>query len=393
MQMTIDCPGCRKPLRVPEAAGGRRARCPRCGVKFTVPSSRDLLEETVSHWIFEDVQRIREDEDQPPDGAGVGEGTMIGVAERSAVIAETPAPGYSGEGEDAVTGSAADRPHLFVRDCTKRGVKLAFNARWLELEAFGASMPVACVFSGLRERENLCARPMVFLKYFEGMTDSIRTIESTYERQLHKFESTRDVLASIGRLRDMRPPFDHPLVYFASLRKSDEHLECTCRENRDGAIICELVVPDGSVALEWLGRVNGICGQEYEALAADVSQQSSEQWQTLSESARSRLNTWAKLHAGEIMRVYLRDADLSEAETGSAGLVVTDRRIIFHKYHRLQSIPLDQPGDLLVKLDENVARLALRVEGHVMRIGKIAGTETSLLKSSLADSKLKMRLV
>jgi len=395
MQMTVDCPGCHKPLRVPQSAGGRRARCPRCRAKFVIPSPKDLLEDTISNWIVEDVEKSRDDEDPAPStsSSNPADRTMMGVAEDTGAF----------EGVSSAVGSSSsrvyptdfrwnDHPRLVVRGCSLSGVKLAFNSRWLELDAFCASMPIGCVFSGQRDRASLCARPMIFFKYYRGPADSVRTIESTYERHLSEYGSALDLVRGINRLADMQPPFDHPLVYFASLRHGDEHLQCSCLNEADGAITCEVIVPDGQVALDWLGQVNGICGREYEMLATDISRLSSEQWQTLSEACHDRLEKWCRFQSRENLQVYLRDADLDDAEDGRAGVVVTDRRVIYHKYHRLGSIPLDQEADLLVKSERGISRLALRSKGHVMRIGKIRSDELPRLQSCLANSKLRMRL-
>ncbi len=41
MPILVDCPGCRRKLRVPDATAGRRGRCPRCDSAFVVPDLPD----------------------------------------------------------------------------------------------------------------------------------------------------------------------------------------------------------------------------------------------------------------------------------------------------------------------------------------------------------------
>jgi hypothetical protein len=58
--MMVYCPGCGAILRVPTTASGRRARCPSCRKEFVVPPPEDMLEETVSAWIEQDVDKERQ---------------------------------------------------------------------------------------------------------------------------------------------------------------------------------------------------------------------------------------------------------------------------------------------------------------------------------------------
>ena len=44
MPYAIECPGCTEALRVPDHAGGRRAKCPTCSTTMRVPENEDLVE-------------------------------------------------------------------------------------------------------------------------------------------------------------------------------------------------------------------------------------------------------------------------------------------------------------------------------------------------------------
>ena len=63
----VPCPACQTPLNVPPSAGGRRARCPACGDRFIIPTRTDLLEDTVSGWIEQDVSDVISDRDRESD--------------------------------------------------------------------------------------------------------------------------------------------------------------------------------------------------------------------------------------------------------------------------------------------------------------------------------------
>jgi len=63
MDMTIDCPHCGTPLRVPESAAGRRGRCTECDQRFLIPSMQELLESTVSHFMVASIDAADDAED------------------------------------------------------------------------------------------------------------------------------------------------------------------------------------------------------------------------------------------------------------------------------------------------------------------------------------------
>lgn len=70
MSMKVHCPGCSKPLRVPRSSSGRRARCPSCQKIFMVPKPSDLVEETISTWIEEDVDKLGKEQEKQWEGIG-----------------------------------------------------------------------------------------------------------------------------------------------------------------------------------------------------------------------------------------------------------------------------------------------------------------------------------
>ena len=44
MPYAIECPGCTVALRVPDHAGGRRAKCPTCAATMRVPQNEEFVE-------------------------------------------------------------------------------------------------------------------------------------------------------------------------------------------------------------------------------------------------------------------------------------------------------------------------------------------------------------
>lgn len=451
MEMQIDCPQCNVVLNIPESAAGRAARCPKCRTKFRIPTQEDMLEETVSHWIVDELEKIDASEDAADGGGGESSGTLMGVPamgasqvnkainnnggssstatasppaaakqpaapaappeKKPAAAAEKPAPAkaapapppvaaasssppaeHTAAGEFPSSLRAPDRPYLVVKDFSQSGVVLAFNYKWLEVDSFRASMPRRCAFSGSGDRKELLVRPMIFLDKFRGSDRSTHALETTHEIRLTGHQSVHDALMAMRRLDDFITPFDSPLIYFVNKNQASMSLKTKTYEDQ-GTICCEVIVPDSRVALEWLARVNGVCGPEFDLLESEVSMQGSDAWRQLSGKIRDRLAAWAQFQPHEHFRLYLKDADFTSADAGLAGVVITDQRLIYHKYHHSGEIPLQEQGVLHVKTDGRVARLSMESGGDISRIGKISMNDMSKLIEQLSsNSKLKIEL-
>lgn len=67
MDVEIPCIACQAVLRVPSDAAGHRLRCPSCKAVFVMPSSQQMMEETVSGWIEYDVEEVFEDRQKHTD--------------------------------------------------------------------------------------------------------------------------------------------------------------------------------------------------------------------------------------------------------------------------------------------------------------------------------------
>jgi hypothetical protein len=247
-------------------------------------------------------------------------------------------------------------------------------------------MPVRCAFSGASTRGDLIARPMVFLERYRGADRSPRSVESRHERYLTVPQAPRDLLKAMGHIDNMIPPFQNIVIYYASKHHTTQSLHCRTAVLADGVNACEVTIPDGRVALEWLGHVNGICGDDYEMLRADVAMLGSDAWRALSEKCREHLAVWCRFQAREQFKLYVNDADFGAHDAGLAGVVITDHRLVFHKYHHGGSIELDEDATLHVKTDGQVARLTYDCKGQLARVGKIHIKDMSRLIEALADS-------
>lgn len=482
MEVEIHCESCRVMLRVPWEAAGHRARCPGCGHEFTVPRMEELIEDTVSEWIEQDVEEVLEDRDRqteeqiraaiarqkeeeakakaaaeaesrhrraaPHDGSPA-HGNGHDPAEASPdEPAEQPPHDHGRSGEErkprrlwpmrahrapSLPGGVTlpddhaggdhgriaaeslmttpppsshrrdadgeqhrypanlhveDRiPHLIVKKVDAAGVRFAFDSAWLGHEGFRASMPMRCVFSGSSAREKLIARPLVFMDRANASAPTIDRINSAHENRQVGDHAPRHIMRMMGLIEGFTHPFAYAMPYYVSTRYAHLHIHCQTRDRVSGGVTCEVLIPDGLTALDWLARVNGVCGKEYELLEHDVGLRHGDAWAQLPEECRQRIAAWCKLGAQEVLLQYFNDADFGKRDAGLAGLVVTDQRLVFSKYHHRGQARLDSEDTaVLARGEGKFVSLSLRVGKEVHRMIKLHRHDLDRLTQTLQQA-------
>jgi hypothetical protein len=436
----VPCPACQTPLNVPPSAGGRRARCPACGDRFIIPTRTNLLDDTVSGWIEQDVDEIievlnretdenhasqagqaRTDADkktnpqpeqaeQPPAEPAPGE-TIVGVpfdqhtipAPKDKITPPRPMPRPAArparkpdddEKSEYPNNLRTDprSPHLVVLKCGSAGVRFAFDSKWLSHEGFRASMPTRCAYSGAADRSKLIARPMVFADRARGVKTSAADISSHHDIRSLGDSSARQIMQMMGTIEGMPNPFLYPMPYYISTRYANKTIHCMTRDRPSGGITAEIVIPDAVCALLWLSRVNGVCGKEYELLERDTSLLHGDLFQELSDVCRGRIQSWCKLRPQEVFQLYLNDADFGRLDEGLAGIIVTDQRVVYCKYHHRGQVRLDdEAATIVTKPDGRFISLSLQVGEERARMCKLHKTDIPKLQATISkDAGLKI---
>jgi hypothetical protein len=276
-------------------------------------------------------------------------------------------------------------PRLMVKEVFQQGVSFCFDSIWVVHDGFRAAMPVACAFCGEGERKKLVSKPMAFLDRAMDKNKTAREIEHDHEHGVRD-RGPGDLLHITGRITGMLKPFDSPVLYYTCPNHRQQALECGTVDRGDGGVTCEVLVPHRPTALAWLARVNGVCGPEYALLERDVTAMTNEAWDDLPENCRQRLAVWCKFAPGERFRDYLPDADLARHDVGLAGVVITDDRLIYHKYRLFGEVRLDTDATLVVRRDDRIAVLGLEKDGKRVRIAKIHARDLPQLIVALSHA-------
>lgn len=285
-------------------------------------------------------------------------------------------------------------PHLMVVKVDPAGVRFAFDSHWLKHEGFRASFPVRCVFSGATQREKLIARPLLFMDRARTHAPTAEQLTAQYESRQLGDRSPREIMKSIGTMEGLHRPFAYAMPYYVSTRYAHLALHTETRDRTSGGITCEVVIPDAFTALDWLARVNGVTGREYEALEQDVGLLHGDAWQELSDDVRGRIGVWCKLGPREGVRKYYNDADFGKRDEGLAGLVITDQRLVYSKYHHRGQVRLDNDDATVIARSEGkFVSLTLRVGSDLQRMVKLHRHDLDDLTQTLANcSKIRVEV-
>jgi len=213
-------------------------------------------------------------------------------------------------------------------------------------------------------------------------------IEAGNEFHVLADQSLEHLLASMGTLTQLPTPFKFPMPYYVSESHSNMSLECHTKKREDGGTSCRVLIPNGWYALDWLANVNGICGREYKLPKQDVPRLWSDAWEGVDETVRQRLGTWVGFEPGERFRYYFNDAEFGKKDQGLAGVVLTDRRLIYHKYHRKGAVKYSDNPKLIMRPDGDVAGLTVKTEDGSVKAAKFRFSDLENLIETMKDTGL-----
>jgi len=358
------------------------------------------------------------------DSDGDGDGCAPAPATDAAPPDESPAPAPSSGAWDGASGSrrrrggtfvtgrptarptrptakpesppseAASGACLRVKDVGSFGVAMTFASTLLNLPAFRASLPMRCIFTGEEDPAKLIARPLPWLDKATGHFADPRELEARYEFNVRHHMTPRQVVKQMPTILELPGPFNAPMPYYVARHRRSHGgtIHCQTLAGSTG-VECEVVIPDIRYALEWLGRVNGVCGADYEQLEQQAVKFEAEAWQAIPESVRNRLAVWFDFQGDEAFLGYFNDADFSRGDAGLAGLILTDQRLVFTKYHHHGTLSLHAGGELTGERDGTFVTIAYtRSNGGRRKLVRLRPEDAGDLARMLEDLDADIRL-
>ncbi len=422
MGLVIHCPCCQAQLTVPNDAAGRMGRCPQCRQTFRVPDENSLIDETVGSWLEATLDEEPDDGDIPPPPTGrpvtppvndelpfirrkpvrpapaqpppppvksaaasgvtiTGQGKPVYAvrsAVRHGVTAEgdldsppPPRPEQRPVPRREPGRISGDDTRLKVEEVTAAGVTVGFHANLLQRPAFRASMPFCCVQCGDRQDRNLVARPLAWIDRAHGKTVSPGEIENSFAVHVKAQQTPREVLASMQSMEHFNAPFNEPVIYFVC-QHCASHVSISCQTYMTPeGVQCQVIIPSGQYALEWVGRVNGIIGDDYQALEAQVHKFDSDDWRAVPAQVRQRLSAWFDFEPDEHFVAYFSDSDFPKKDAGLAGVILTSQRLVYCKFNNKGSVRLDTPCELILVPDGPFCNLFYQLDRQPRRMVRL----------------------
>ena len=288
-----------------------------------------------------------------------------------------------------------DRPHLVVDSCSQNGVLFAFDSSFLKHQGFRLSMPVACAFSNDQDRVDLVARPLAFCDQSQGALRNAQEAEAGHEQRLLEGQTPEEMLTLLGRLPSLPLPFCLPVPYYVNTEHANAGMSVECHtviRADDNGLSCLVLIPHAQCALEWLKNVNGVCGPEYRLLERELSLLWSVAWEGVSEQARLKLGAWTEFEPGETFRLYVNDAEFASKDLGLAGMMLTDRRLIYHKFHRHGEVKFSDQPKMAIRPDGDFAALTIHTTEGRVKAARFRLTDLETLLAALKESGVEVDL-
>jgi hypothetical protein len=107
--------------------------------------------------------------------------------------------------------------------------------------------------------------------------------------------------------------------------------------------ICRLSISSLAVAVDFFRDNGGRNQPDYHRLIEERDRHP-DSWRALDARIRQRVAQWFSPRDDERFVGFFRDADFPVHDAGGSGVVLTSRRLVFHKYAACRDYPLDTPG-------------------------------------------------
>lgn len=385
--IALICPACSAPLRVDAKCLGRKGRCPSCGKVFVLTESMtrpdgSATDDDVLGWLGKSVRPARQQQEPTPAKLTPKQGAAAsgdrGEDESDApasdeTFAEDADPGQQTQvGEQAPAGGvAADDSRFNIRldHVDSMGAFFLFDSRLLRDDAFRAAFPQSCILCG--GKDDLSVYPVVWSCKLQGKVDKNDLLrQGPYVRRLDELthRKGRKMLSQLKRVENIPEPYNLPFPYYVCPSCSPvgaimTHVHTRKDPAQQGATqeICELGISSLTQA-ERFARV--VCGADTEAVR-EIHQARmecmSDAWRTLPLAVRNRIKQWFEKGQDEKFIAYVSDADFAKAEAGTAGLVITDQRLVYRK--SLAELEIDRSEPVEMDQESKGSRTVLVIHG------------------------------
>ncbi len=326
----VGCPSCGTVLGLPSVLRQHVVRCGQCRTVFRVAATQLEVDEQVLGWLkTEDVEL--EEHPAAKTAAPIESDFMVSHGEglSQADASRTSSPVDVGGGQVRLVKVEA------------RGALFEFAPKRLREDAFRCAIPRVCIHC--LARAHLTAHLVIFTGQ---LRDSISMEaehkaghQSIPQEQLRQLKGA-ELLAQLPQVPNVPAPANLPMPYWVcDLCNGAGAIGGQIQvNNATGEGFCRLAVRNLKIGLKFFENVGGTGTPVHARFQEFLRHFEADRWDALPSVVGHRVEQWFRAEDGERFLGYIDDLSRRRSERGMAGLVVTDRRLIYHRPPRHHQI-------------------------------------------------------
>jgi len=165
-----------------------------------------------------------------------------------------------------------------------------------------------------------------------------------YDLASMAIQGGKKFLQALQVLENMPEPYCLPFPYFVCSTCSPVGTLVTdVRKDDAGQSLCELGLYNLDRAVEFAVNVCGQSSDVVRAIRKANLERGIDPWRALPLPVQSRIRKWFKPDKDEHFYNFIPDSEFAKSESGAAGVLLTDHRIICHRFLNTIDLPLGQP--------------------------------------------------
>ncbi len=343
---SIRCPSCGTVLKVPRTTKASRVRCGKCKHRFRIPDSVDNLEDTIMGWLDEEPQGFQEDEVQ-----------------KSLGIKGEESPPAQGDAKTDTTPGKTAKGEIRLVNLKPPRATFEFPARRLTEPSFRCALPRRCLRCGTRT--HLQAHVIIYAPH---LTDSF-LLEAEHFAGALALDASRlqhlscqEILDNLPKVPNVPEPADRPMPYWiCDLCGASGMISGQIEvDSSTGQGSCRLVINNIRRALEFMAAGGGQDTPGYKQLLKYIAETDENPWDSIPQVVQHRLEQWYRPKEDERFLAYIPDRDHARTEDGMAGIVISNKRIVYHTARRHREATIDDPLELQLAVEGGLGKIHIR---------------------------------
>ena len=276
---------------------------------------------------------------------------------------ETPGDGTgTRDGTILATESPTPLPAIRLVKLDGAGAAFEFPGTFLRETAFRTAMPRTCMRCGARAH----LQPHV-IPFVSPMMDvqTVRALQSSgvlicCEPGIDRFD-TETMLERLPKVPNMPEPAELPMPYWMCDMCNVEGLVDgrLIEDARTGQMRCRLRIANVHRARDFFKAAGGPA-EDLAHLVKRCNADKEKPWDLVPLTVRQRLQQWFHPEDDEHFLGYIPERSFAHTEDGRAGLVLSDKRLIYHSHTRHRESKQDQPLTLLLAIAHNRGELQIK---------------------------------